>query len=124
MATRADGSRIGLTLASRRPAGGEGAGEDCLSLIDGCELDKFVGDHFQRNKNGSRFTGLSGRAHPGAEHGAMRRSLVMGMVSGMLDRLSLRQSADEHDAAHQENRDKFEGSVVHEHSTECDSGEC
>lgn len=124
MATRADGSRIGLTLASRRPAGSEGAGEDRRSLIGGCELDKFVGDHFQRNKNGSRFTGLSGRAHPGAEHGAMGRSLVMSMVPGMFDRLSLRQSADGQDAAHQENRDKFEGSVVHEHSTDWDSAEC
>lgn len=54
----------------------------------------------------------------------MRRSLVMGMVSGMLDRLSLRQSADGQDAADQKDRDEFKDSVVHEHSTECDSGEC
>ena len=33
-------------------------------------------------------------AHPGAEHSAMRGSLMMGMVSGMFDRLRLSQSAD------------------------------
>ena len=65
-----------------------------------------------------------GRAHPGAEHGAMRRSLVVGMVSGMLDRLSLRQSANGQDAAHQEDRDEFEDSVVHEHLTDWNSAKC
>lgn len=113
-----------MKLANRRAAGGEKAGEDCRSLIGGCELDEFVGNHFQRNKNGSRFTGLSGGAHPGAEHGAMRSSLMMGMVPGMFDRLSLRQSADGQDTEHQEDRDEFEDNVVHEHSTERDSAEC
>ena len=41
---------------------------------------------------------------PGAEHGAMRGSLMMGMVPGMLDRLRLRQSADGKDTEHQEDR--------------------
>lgn len=35
-----------------------------------------------------------GGTHPGAQHGAMGGSLVMGMVSGMFDRLRLSQSAD------------------------------
>lgn len=124
MARRTDGSRIGLKLANRRPAGGERTGEDCWNLIGGCELDKFVGNHFQRNKNGSRFTGLSGCAHPGAEHSAMGGSLVMSMVPGMLDRLGLSQSADGQNTEHQEDRDEFEDSVIHGHSTERNSGEC
>ena len=36
-----------------------------------------------------------GGTHPGAQHGTMGGSLVMGMVSGMFDRLRLGQSADE-----------------------------
>lgn len=54
----------------------------------------------------------------------MRGSLMMGMVPGMFDRLSLRQSADGQDTEHQEDRDEFEDSVIHEHSTERNSGEC
>jgi hypothetical protein len=54
----------------------------------------------------------------------MRGSLMMGMVPGMFDRLSLRQSANGQNAAHQQDRDDFEGGVVHEHSTGCDSTEC
>ena len=54
-----------------------------------------------------------GGTHPGAEHGAMRSSLVLGMVSGVLDRLRLSQSADGQDTEHQEDRDVFEGCVVH-----------
>lgn len=65
-----------------------------------------------------------GGTHPGAEHCPMRRSLVVGMVPGMLDRLSLSQSANGQDTAHQKDRDKFEDSVVHEHSTDWDSAEC
>ncbi len=65
-----------------------------------------------------------GGAHPRAEHGAMRRSLMVGMVPGMFDRLGLRQSADGQDAAHQKDRDKFESGVVHEHSADWDSAEC
>ena len=42
------------------------------------------------------------RTHPGADHGAMRGSLMVGMVPGMLDRLRLSQSADGQDTEHQE----------------------
>ena len=54
-----------------------------------------------------------GRTHPGAEHCAMCGSLMMGLVPGMLDRLSLSQSADGQDAEHQKDRDNFEDGVVH-----------
>ena len=65
----------------------------------------------------------SSRTHPGAEHGAMSGSVMMGMVPGMLNRLRLRQSADGKDAEHQEDRDVFEDCVVHQKSTQCDSTE-
>ena len=65
----------------------------------------------------------SGSTHPGAEHGAMRGRLMMGMVPGMLDRMRLRQSADGKDTEHQEDRDEFEDCAVHQHSTQCDSFE-
>ena len=54
-----------------------------------------------------------GGTHPGAQHGAMRRSLMMGMVSGMFDRLRLSQSADGQDREHEKDRHIFENSVVH-----------
>ena len=54
-----------------------------------------------------------GGTHPGAEHGAMRSSLVLGMVSGVLDRLRLSQSADGQDTEHQEDRHEFADCVVH-----------
>jgi hypothetical protein len=55
-----------------------------------------------------------GGTHPGAQHGAMRRSLMMSMVSGMFDRLRLSQSADGQKAEHQEDRQEFDATVVHE----------
>ena len=54
-----------------------------------------------------------GGTHPGAQHGAMGGSLVMGMVSGMFDRLRLGQSADGQDTAHEQDRHIFENGVVH-----------
>ena len=54
-----------------------------------------------------------GGTHPGTEQGAMRSSLMLGMVPGMLDRLCLCQSADGKDAEHQEDRQKFEHGAVH-----------
>jgi hypothetical protein len=38
---------------------------------------------------------------------------MLGMVSGMLGRLGLRQAADGQHAQHQHNRDEFTGCVVH-----------
>ena len=54
-----------------------------------------------------------GGTHPGTEQGAMRSSLMLGMVPGMLDRLRLCQSSDRKNAQHQEDRQKFEHGVVH-----------
>jgi hypothetical protein len=65
-----------------------------------------------------------GGTHPGAEHGAMRGSLMMGMMPGMFDRLRLRQSADGKDTEHQEDRDEFEDCAVHQKTTQCDLVEC
>ena len=53
----------------------------------------------------------------------MRGSLMMGMVSGMFDRLRLSQSADGQDTEHEEDRDEFEDAVVHQKTTQCGSGE-
>lgn len=55
----------------------------------------------------------SGSTHPGAEQGAMGSSLMLGMVPCMLDRLRLSQSPDGKDTEHQEDRQKFDGAVVH-----------
>ena len=64
-----------------------------------------------------------GSTHPGAKHGAMRRSLMVSMVSGMFDRLCLCQSADGQDQEHEHDRHIFEDGVVHvyrpSNSTEC-----
>jgi hypothetical protein len=38
---------------------------------------------------------------------------MLGMVSGMLDRLRLSQSTDGKDTEHQEDRQKLDGAVVH-----------
>ena len=54
-----------------------------------------------------------GGTHPGTEQGAMRSSLMLGMVPGMLDRLCLCQSADGKDAQHQEDRQEFNDGAVH-----------
>jgi hypothetical protein len=45
------------------------------------------------------------------------RSLMLGMVPGMFDRLSLRQTADGKDAEHQEDRQVFEGAAFHRNTT-------
>jgi hypothetical protein len=48
----------------------------------------------------------------------MRGSLMLGMVPGMLDRLSLCQSADGKDTEHQEDRQEFKGDLVHQKATQ------
>ena len=54
-----------------------------------------------------------GGTHAGTEQGAMRSSLMLGMVPGMLDRLCLCQSADGEDTEDQKDRQEFEDDVVH-----------
>ena len=67
-----------------------------------------------------RIEDRSGGTHPGAEQGDVRGSLMLGMVSGMLNRLRLSQSADGKDTEHQEDRQKFDGAVVHRTTTQYD----
>ena len=59
-----------------------------------------------------------GGTQPRAEQGAMGGSLMLGMMPGMFDRLRLRQSADGKDTEHQEDRQDFEGVVVHRKTTQ------
>ena len=51
-------------------------------------------------------------------------SLMLGMVPGMLDRSRLSQSTDGKDAEHQEDRQEFEGAVVHRKTTQYHSAAC
>jgi hypothetical protein len=50
----------------------------------------------------------------------MGGSLMLGMMPGMFDRLSLCQSADGEETEHQEDRQEFEGSVMHRRPTKCE----
>jgi hypothetical protein len=77
------------------------------------ERDECNGTEFGLKRDHCSIENRSGGTHPGAEQGAMRGSLMLGMVPGMLDRLSLCQSADGKDAEHEEDRQDFKGDVVH-----------
>lgn len=55
-----------------------------------------------------------GGTYPGAEHGAMGGTLMLRMVPGMFDRLRLCESPDGQKAEHQEDRQEFDATVVHE----------
>jgi len=72
---------------------------------------------FSLERNHCTIEHRSGGTHPRTKHGAMRGSLMVGMVPGMLDRLCLSQSADGKDTEHYEDRDKFQDCTVHLHST-------
>ena len=85
--------------------------------------DKCDRTEFGLKRNYRRIENRSGGAHPGTEQGAMRGSRMLGMVPGMLDRLSLRQSADGKDTEHQEDRQKFEGDLVHRRTIQYDVSE-
>jgi len=85
------------------------------------ERDEFNETEFGLKRDHRTIQNRPCGTHPGAEHGTMRGSLMVGMVPGMLDQLCLSQSADGKDAKPQEDRHEFEGGVVHQHSTEFDS---
>ncbi len=85
------------------------------------ERDEFNETEFGLKRDHRTIQNRPCGTHPGAEHGAMCGSLMVGMVAGMLDQLRLSQSADGKDAKHQEDRHEFEDGVVHQHSTEHDS---
>jgi hypothetical protein len=84
------------------------------------ERDERNGTEFGLKRDHCRIENRPGGAHPGAEQGAMCGSLMLGMVSGMLNRLCLCQSADGKDTEHQENRQIFEGAVVHQRAIQYD----
>ena len=88
------------------------------------ERDERDGTEFGLKGDHRRIENRPGGTHPGAEQGAMCGSLMLGMVPGMLDRLRLSQSADGKDTEHQEDRQEFEGAVVHRKTTQCDLAEC
>ena len=66
--------------------------------------DKSDRAEFCLKRDHRRIENRPGGTHPGAEQGAMRGSLMLGMVPGMLDRLRLSQSADGKDTEYQEDR--------------------
>ena len=78
------------------------------------ERDECNRTEFGLKRDHRTFENRPGDTHPGAEHGAMRGSLMMGMVPGMLDQLRLSQSADRKDTEDQEDRHEFEDCVVHQ----------
>jgi len=77
------------------------------------ERDESDRTEFGLKRDHRRIENRSGGTHPGAEQSAMRGSLMLGMVPGMFDRLRLCQSADGKDTEYQEDRQEFEGGVVH-----------
>jgi hypothetical protein len=79
---------------------------------DECNRTKFCLERDHR-----RIDNGSGSTHPGTEQGAMGGSLMMGMVPGMFDRLSLCQSAYGEEAEHQEDRQEFGNAVFHRTTT-------
>ncbi len=74
---------------------------------------RAIGLEFGLKRDHGAIENRPGGTHPGAEHGAMRGGLMMGMVPGMLDRLRLSQSADGKDTEHQEDRHEFEDGMIH-----------
>ncbi len=85
--------------------------------MGGCdEIDRtefgLKGDH-------RRIENRPGGAHPGTEQGAMRSSLMLCMVPGMLDRLSLSQSTDRNDTEYEEDREELESGTIHRQTTQC-----
>jgi NifB/MoaA-like Fe-S oxidoreductase len=82
------------------------------------ECDECYRTEFGLKRDHCSIDNRSGSTHPGTEQGAMRSSLMLGMVSCMLDRLCLCQSADGKNTDHQEDRQKFESDLVHQRSTQ------
>ena len=88
------------------------------------ERDERNRTEFGLKRNHRTVENRPGGTHPRAEQGAMGGSLMLGMMPGMFDRLRLRQSADGKDTDHQEDRQDFEGAVVHRKTTQGNLTEC
>ncbi len=78
------------------------------------ERDESSRTEFGVKRDHRSIENRSGGTHPGAEHGTMRGSIMMGMVPGMLDQLRLSQSADGKDTDDHEDRHEFEDCMVHQ----------
>ncbi len=52
-------------------------------------------------------------AHPGTQHGAVSRGLMMGMMPGMFDGCRLSQPADGQNAKHEEDGEDFQDTTIH-----------
>ena len=86
---RLDGGR------ERRTAGGELSGLSCLNVTVETQFNEFKWNHIRRNEDGRRLPGLTRRAHPGTQHSAMRRFLMMRMLGFMGERLRGSEPADD-----------------------------
>jgi hypothetical protein len=82
------------------------------------ERDECNRTEFGLKRDHCSIDNRSGSTHPGTEQGAMRSSLMLGMVSCMLDRLRLCQSADGKDTEYQEDRQEFKRNLVHQKTTQ------
>ena len=96
---RADEQRR-LQRERRRGAAGRSLAHLDRGLRRLGERDESNGTKFGLKRDHRTIENRSGGTHPGAEHGAMRGSLMLGMVPGMFDRLRLSQSADNKNAEH------------------------
>ena len=77
------------------------------------ERDECNRTEFGLKRDHRRIENRPGGAHPGAEQSAVCGSLMLGMVPGMLDRLSLSQSTDRNDTEYEEDREELESSTIH-----------
>jgi len=88
------------------------------------ERDEIYETEFCLKRDHRTIENLPRGTHPGAEHGPMGGSLMMGVVAGMFDQLRLSQSADGKETEHQEDRREFDDDAVHQKATQCGLAEC
>ena len=87
-------------------------------------FDEIDRTEFGLKRDHRRIENHPGSAHPGTEQRAVCGSLMLRMVSGMLDRLCLSQSTDRNDAEYEEDREELEGGTIHRQTIQCDLPEC
>lgn len=87
-------------------------------------FDEIDRTEFGLKRDYCRIENCPGGAHPGAEQGAMRGSLMLRMVSGVLNRLSLSQPTDRNDTEYEEDRQELEGGTIHRQTIQCDLPGC
>ena len=87
-------------------------------------FDEIDRTEFGLKRDHRRIENHPGSAHPGTEQRAMGGSLMLCMVSGVLNRLGLSQSTDRNDTEYEEDRQKLEGGTIHRQTIQCDLDEC